>query len=194
MHLHCLNVLTTYFSVDLCDFEDGSCNWQQHTDDDFDWVRHSGHTDNPNTGPDSDHTTNTPMGHYYYLPSSDTDKTGQKAVMSSPLYPAGESLQHHYSNIYRLVCLCCGGFSLWHISEEIPYKVFSLLQTKAPVCSCGTTCMVKEWGRSMFTSRAKMEKKLWFSHRQETRADCGGSLRLHFCPEFSLSEWVRNGI
>ncbi|XP_028283475.1 MAM and LDL-receptor class A domain-containing protein 2 [Parambassis ranga] len=73
---------------DVCDFEDGSCNWQQHTDDDFDWVRHSGHTDNPNTGPDSDHTTNTPMGHYYYLPSSVTDKTGQKAVMSSPLYPA----------------------------------------------------------------------------------------------------------
>uniref|UniRef100_A0A3B4UGP8 Si:ch211-106h4.4 n=1 Tax=Seriola dumerili TaxID=41447 RepID=A0A3B4UGP8_SERDU len=50
----------------LCDFEEGSCNWQQQTTDDFDWVRQSGSTHNPSTGPDSDHTTNTPAGHYYY--------------------------------------------------------------------------------------------------------------------------------
>nr|XP_033506790.1 MAM and LDL-receptor class A domain-containing protein 1 [Epinephelus lanceolatus] len=75
---------------DVCDFEEGSCNWQQQTGDDFDWVRQSGSTHNPNTGPDNDHTTNTPMGHYYYLPSSDSDHAGQKAKMSSPLYPAGK--------------------------------------------------------------------------------------------------------
>ncbi|XP_018531715.2 MAM and LDL-receptor class A domain-containing protein 1 [Lates calcarifer] len=75
---------------DLCDFEEGSCNWQQQTDDDFDWIRQSGSTHNANTGPDSDHTTNTPAGHYYYLPSSSTDRTGQTAAMSSPLYPAGK--------------------------------------------------------------------------------------------------------
>ncbi|XP_069366962.1 MAM and LDL-receptor class A domain-containing protein 2 [Paralichthys olivaceus] len=75
---------------DLCDFEEGSCNWQQQTTDDFDWVRHSGSTTNPNTGPDTDHTTNTPTGHYYYLPSSAADSTDQKAAMSSPLYPAGK--------------------------------------------------------------------------------------------------------
>uniref|UniRef100_A0A3Q3FG89 MAM domain-containing protein n=1 Tax=Labrus bergylta TaxID=56723 RepID=A0A3Q3FG89_9LABR len=50
-----------------CDFEEGSCNWQQQTTDDFDWVRQSGHTFNPNTGPDSDHTTNTPTGHYFQI-------------------------------------------------------------------------------------------------------------------------------
>ncbi|XP_042354379.1 MAM and LDL-receptor class A domain-containing protein 1-like [Plectropomus leopardus] len=75
---------------DMCDFEEGSCNWQQETTDDFDWVRQSGSTHNPNTGPDSDHTTNTPRGHYYCLPSSNDDRNGQKAKMSSPLYPAGK--------------------------------------------------------------------------------------------------------
>ncbi|XP_034558606.1 MAM and LDL-receptor class A domain-containing protein 2 [Notolabrus celidotus] len=75
---------------DVCDFEEGSCNWQQHTTDDFDWVRQSGPTFNPNTGPDSDHTTNTPTGHYYFLPSSEENTAGQTAKMSSPLYPAGK--------------------------------------------------------------------------------------------------------
>ncbi|XP_062284207.1 MAM and LDL-receptor class A domain-containing protein 1 [Scomber scombrus] len=74
---------------DLCDFEEGSCNWQQQTTDDAEWVRQSGSTLNPNTGPDSDHTTNTPTGHYYYLPSSTADRAGHTAVMFSPLYPAG---------------------------------------------------------------------------------------------------------
>ncbi|XP_051809884.1 MAM and LDL-receptor class A domain-containing protein 1 [Acanthochromis polyacanthus] len=75
---------------ELCDFEEGSCNWQQQTTDDFHWLRHSGSTQNPNTGPDSDHTTNTPTGHYYYLPSSTADQADQKAAMSSPLYPTGK--------------------------------------------------------------------------------------------------------
>ncbi|XP_071348966.1 MAM and LDL-receptor class A domain-containing protein 2 isoform X2 [Trachinotus anak] len=75
---------------DLCDFEEGSCNWQQQTTDDFDWFRQSGSAHNPNTGPDSDHTTNTPAGHYYYLPSSAADRAGQTAAMASPLYPAGK--------------------------------------------------------------------------------------------------------
>uniref|UniRef100_A0A3Q0RCP4 Si:ch211-106h4.4 n=1 Tax=Amphilophus citrinellus TaxID=61819 RepID=A0A3Q0RCP4_AMPCI len=80
-----------------CDFEEGSCNWQQWITDDFDWIRHSGYTHNPNTGPESDHTTNTPTGHYYYLPSSSTDQAGQKAVMFSPLYPAkGSCVQLWY--------------------------------------------------------------------------------------------------
>lgn len=79
-----------YCFVDLCDFEEGSCNWQQATSDDFDWIKHSGSTLNPNTGPESDHTTNTPTGHYYYLPSSMDDQPGQTAVMFSPLYPESE--------------------------------------------------------------------------------------------------------
>ncbi|XP_063741754.1 MAM and LDL-receptor class A domain-containing protein 1 [Eleginops maclovinus] len=75
---------------DVCDFEEGSCGWQQESDDDFDWVKQTGSTHNPNTGPDSDHTTNSPSGHYYFLSSSDGDIKGQTAKMSSPLYPAGK--------------------------------------------------------------------------------------------------------
>lgn len=80
-----------HYLADICDFEEGSCNWQQQTNDDFDWVRHSGPTPNPNTGPESDHTTNAPPGHYYYLPSSSADRAGQTAKMSSALYPTGET-------------------------------------------------------------------------------------------------------
>uniref|UniRef100_A0A3P8W664 Si:ch211-106h4.4 n=4 Tax=Cynoglossus semilaevis TaxID=244447 RepID=A0A3P8W664_CYNSE len=75
---------------DLCDFEEGTCDWQQHTNDDYDWVRKSGSMNNPNTGPDADHTTDTSVGHYYYLPSSAADHAHQTAAMSSPLYPAGK--------------------------------------------------------------------------------------------------------
>ncbi|XP_077471884.1 MAM and LDL-receptor class A domain-containing protein 1 isoform X3 [Stigmatopora argus] len=76
---------------DLCDFEDGNCNWQQKSDDDADWIRQSGATPNPNTGPDGDHSTNTTLGHYFYLPSSDRDISGQTAAMSSPLYHPGKA-------------------------------------------------------------------------------------------------------
>lgn len=83
----------------MCDFEEGSCNWQQETTDDSDWVRQSGSTLNPNTGPDSDHTTNTPTGHYYYLSSSAADVDHQTAKMYSPLYPAGETVTSVFSNV-----------------------------------------------------------------------------------------------
>lgn len=108
----------THQLADICDFEEGSCNWKQQTNDDFDWVRQSGSTLNPNTGPDSDHTTNAPMGHYYYLSSSAADSAGQTAQMSSALYPAGETasspgccqylisdlqaMQAQFNNIIRL--------------------------------------------------------------------------------------------
>ncbi|XP_061652622.1 MAM and LDL-receptor class A domain-containing protein 2 isoform X2 [Phyllopteryx taeniolatus] len=72
---------------DVCDFEEGSCNWQQQSGDDANWIRHSSATPNPNTGPDNDHTTNTPVGHYYYLPSSNQDISRQTASMLSPVYP-----------------------------------------------------------------------------------------------------------
>lgn len=87
-----VTMLPKHPPADACDFEEGSCGWQQGTTDDFDWVRMSGSTHNPNTGPESDHTTNTPAGHYYCLPSSAADGAGQTAKMSSPLYPAGETV------------------------------------------------------------------------------------------------------
>ncbi|XP_070566354.1 scavenger receptor cysteine-rich domain-containing protein DMBT1-like isoform X2 [Ptychodera flava] len=46
-----------------CDFQDDLCNWIQLRNDDFDWTRHKGSTDSPNTGPTSDHNGN--ADHYY---------------------------------------------------------------------------------------------------------------------------------
>ncbi|KAF3858061.1 hypothetical protein F7725_011262 [Dissostichus mawsoni] len=82
-------MMTSPSSVDHVLPLEGSCDWQQQSDDDSDWVRETGSTHNPHTGPDSDHTTNTPTGHYYFLSSTD-DLQGQTAKMSSPLYPAGK--------------------------------------------------------------------------------------------------------
>lgn len=87
------------YPVDVCDFEEGSCKWEQQTTDDADWVRQSGPTLNLNTGPDSDHTTSTPSGHYYYLPSSAADSAGKRATMFSPLYPAGENISSVFNPV-----------------------------------------------------------------------------------------------
>uniref|UniRef100_A0AAY5KAR3 MAM domain-containing protein n=2 Tax=Esox lucius TaxID=8010 RepID=A0AAY5KAR3_ESOLU len=75
---------------DLCDFEEGNCNWLQETDDDADWVRGSGSASHPNTGPDHDHTTNTASGHYFHLPWSGGGQSGDTARMASPLFHAGK--------------------------------------------------------------------------------------------------------
>ncbi|XP_048866536.1 MAM domain-containing glycosylphosphatidylinositol anchor protein 1-like [Brienomyrus brachyistius] len=48
---------------DLCDFEDSDCDWTSES-----WVRRSG--GGPSREPGSDHTTDTPHGHYFYLGSS----------------------------------------------------------------------------------------------------------------------------
>lgn len=39
-----------------CDFETDLCHWQNMTDDNFDWRRHSGNTPSASTGPMYDHT------------------------------------------------------------------------------------------------------------------------------------------
>lgn len=79
-----------YTTADLCDFEEGDCNWTQLADDDFDWVRGFGQTPTAHTGPSVDHSTNTGTGHYYYLESSN-QIPASKARMASPAYPSGKS-------------------------------------------------------------------------------------------------------
>lgn len=81
---------------DVCDFEENSCGWSQDSGDELDWVRQTGSSQN--AGPHSDHTTNTATGHYYYLPATQGNPTGQTAAMVSPLYPtnAGSCVQLWY--------------------------------------------------------------------------------------------------
>uniref|UniRef100_A0A8B9HBC5 Transmembrane serine protease 15 n=1 Tax=Astyanax mexicanus TaxID=7994 RepID=A0A8B9HBC5_ASTMX len=53
-----------------CSFEDGFCYWRQDPMDDADWVRTSGSTFPPLTGPSFDHTLGNQSGFYIVTPSS----------------------------------------------------------------------------------------------------------------------------
>ncbi|XP_072170527.1 thyroid hormone-induced protein B-like [Diadema setosum] len=64
-----------------CDFEYGTCGWQQSYHDDFDWSRNSGGTWSTNTGPSGDHTTG--YGYYMYIETSPS-YYGQDARLISP--------------------------------------------------------------------------------------------------------------
>ncbi|XP_071487939.1 scavenger receptor cysteine-rich domain-containing protein DMBT1-like [Diadema antillarum] len=71
-----------------CDFEYGTCGWQQSYYDDFDWSRNSGNTSSFNTGPSGDHTTG--YGYYMYIETSHPRYSGQDARLTSPaLYRYG---------------------------------------------------------------------------------------------------------
>ena len=49
-----------------CNFEKGMCTWLNVPNtDDFDWLRGSGSTATFNTGPSTDHTTNSSTGKYF---------------------------------------------------------------------------------------------------------------------------------
>uniref|UniRef100_UPI00398F495B MAM and LDL-receptor class A domain-containing protein 1-like n=1 Tax=Pristiophorus japonicus TaxID=55135 RepID=UPI00398F495B len=71
----------------LCNFENGSCNWQQAKGDDFDWTRNKGQTSTVNTGPSKDHTFGTAEGCYLYIEASD-QQFGNAAVLLSPILDA----------------------------------------------------------------------------------------------------------
>ena len=45
-----------------CDFENGICGFKNEDTMDFEWTWHRGGTPTPNTGPTTDHTTNTKEG------------------------------------------------------------------------------------------------------------------------------------
>uniref|UniRef100_A0A4W3HDP5 MAM and LDL receptor class A domain containing 1 n=1 Tax=Callorhinchus milii TaxID=7868 RepID=A0A4W3HDP5_CALMI len=71
----------------LCDFENGLCNWEQATEDDFDWTRNRGQTPSLNTGPSKDHTFGTAQGHYFYIEVSE-QQFGNTAMLVSPILEA----------------------------------------------------------------------------------------------------------
>ncbi|XP_052012808.1 MAM and LDL-receptor class A domain-containing protein 1 [Apodemus sylvaticus] len=93
-----------------CDFENGLCNWEQSTEDDFNWTRHQGPTSTMNTGPMKDHTLGTAKGHYLYIETSGPQFFQDKAILLSPTLNATEAsdctfrLHYHMfgKHIYRL--------------------------------------------------------------------------------------------
>lgn len=93
-----------------CDFENGICNWEQDTEDDFDWTRNQGPTSTLNTGPMKDNTLGTAKGHYLYIESSEPQVFQNTAVLLSPILNAtdteGCTFRFYYhmfgKHIYRL--------------------------------------------------------------------------------------------
>ncbi|CAI9726789.1 and LDL-receptor class A domain-containing 1-like isoform X2 [Octopus vulgaris] len=68
-----------------CDFQRDLCSWIQDTRDKFEWIRHSGPTGTPGTGPNTDHSgTN---GYYLYIETSAPRIGGDVARIMSPVLP-----------------------------------------------------------------------------------------------------------
>lgn len=109
----------------VCDFEENSCGWSQDSGDVWQWVRQTGSSQNQNRGPHSDHTTNTPSGHYYYLASQ--NQTGQTAAISSPLHPThvGSCVQLWYHMLGRDV----GTLNIYQKSADEAREVLLFSQT-----------------------------------------------------------------
>ncbi|XP_035827621.1 MAM and LDL-receptor class A domain-containing protein 1-like [Aplysia californica] len=85
-------------ATSTCDFENDLCGFSQDLYDDFDWTRKAGSTDSVGTGPSSDHTYGTSIGHYIYIEASSPRRPGEKARILSPVYPAtdGRCLRYWY--------------------------------------------------------------------------------------------------
>ncbi|NXX93880.1 ZAN protein, partial [Centropus bengalensis] len=65
-----------------CTFDVDFCEWEQATNDNFDWIRHKGPTPTPNTGPSHDHTTG--EGYYIYL-QGNKHEPSEVARLISPI-------------------------------------------------------------------------------------------------------------
>ncbi|XP_040501291.1 MAM and LDL-receptor class A domain-containing protein 1 [Ursus maritimus] len=93
-----------------CNFENGICNWEQDTEDDFDWSRKHGPTSTLNTGPMKDNTLGTAEGHYLYIESSEPQVFQNRAALLSPILNTtdakGCTFRFYYhmfgKHIYRL--------------------------------------------------------------------------------------------
>lgn len=70
-----------------CDFESDTCGYlNTRVGDQFDWLRSTGGTLTPNTGPSVDHTTGTDQGFYMFIESSGRTK-GDRAWFYSQYFP-----------------------------------------------------------------------------------------------------------
>ncbi|KAJ8299199.1 hypothetical protein KUTeg_023259 [Tegillarca granosa] len=79
----CLNTI----AEKECDFESQDlCGWTQDTDDNFDWIWHTGTTSTARTGPKTDHTLeylNETTGHYLYIETSSPRRPGDVVIAAT---------------------------------------------------------------------------------------------------------------
>ncbi|XP_041460946.1 MAM and LDL-receptor class A domain-containing protein 1-like [Lytechinus variegatus] len=86
-----------------CDFEVDTCDWTNTQNaDEIDWLRHSGSTGTPDTGPTFDHTTGTPSGWYMYLDSTLGTYGSRARLESSSLDPPEDFVC--FSLWYHMTC------------------------------------------------------------------------------------------
>lgn len=84
-----------------CDFERGTCTWRNtRKEDDFDWLQGKGNTLSGQTGPSTDHTTNSANGTYMFIEASLPRRPNEKARFISQQFTAvsvaGRCLQFWY--------------------------------------------------------------------------------------------------
>ncbi|XP_049447903.1 enteropeptidase [Epinephelus fuscoguttatus] len=75
-----------------CTFEGGLCFWQQQQDDDGDWIRTSGATFPPLSGPSVDHTLGNQSGFYIVTPLSPGQWLKSFRIHSLPLTPPAQPM------------------------------------------------------------------------------------------------------
>ncbi|XP_028322108.1 enteropeptidase [Gouania willdenowi] len=91
-----------------CTFEQGMCLWRQPQDDDGNWIRASGSTSPPLTGPSGDHTLVNGSGFYLVTPKSPGSWMKSYRIQTLPLTPRTQPSclrfwYHMYGvDVYRL--------------------------------------------------------------------------------------------
>ncbi|XP_046559779.1 MAM and LDL-receptor class A domain-containing protein 1-like [Haliotis rubra] len=115
-------------AADKCNFEDNIiCGFSQDHSDDFDWTKHEGPTSSFGTGPSSDHTYGTRLGHYMYIESSAPRRPGDVArlnsfILTGPTSPSCLTFWYHMYGIsigsLNVYVMRNGarGSPLWHLS------------------------------------------------------------------------------
>ncbi|KAK7473655.1 hypothetical protein BaRGS_00035133, partial [Batillaria attramentaria] len=84
-----------------CNFDSGLCSWTRDKGGDFDWQLKSGGTSSSSTGPTSDHTHGDASGKYVYIEVSAPRQPGDRALLTSAMFPAGSvSCLHFFYNMY----------------------------------------------------------------------------------------------
>lgn len=109
---NCNAMVSTYPNVKT--FESGVNDFEQLSDDDFDWIRHSGSTPSTGTGPNSGNSGST---NYMYMEASSPNYPDKYARMMSPCYDLQSLSSPKLQFSYHMFGTSVGSLSL-KISDD----------------------------------------------------------------------------
>ncbi|XP_046571399.1 MAM and LDL-receptor class A domain-containing protein 1-like [Haliotis rubra] len=117
-------------AADKCNFEASNlCGFSQDHSDKFDWSRTTGSTSSRGTGPSSDHTYGTRLGHYMYIETSSPRRPNDVArlnsfILTGPTSPTCFTFWYHMYgssigslNVY-VMRNGARGSPVWHMSGK----------------------------------------------------------------------------